>query len=46
MNLREYQSKQLFARNAIPILKGEVAGSPEEAVSAVQKLGVPNGGRF
>ena len=46
MNLHEYQSKQLFARNAIPILEGGVAGSPEEAVSAVRKLGVPNGGRF
>jgi succinyl-CoA synthetase beta subunit len=46
MNLRGYQSKLLFARNAIPILKGGLAGSPKEAVSAVQKLGVPNGGRF
>ena len=32
MNLHEYQSKQLFAQYAIPVPKGEVAGSPEEAV--------------
>jgi len=39
MNLHEYQSKQLFAQYAIPVPKGEVAGSPEEAVAAAQKLG-------
>ena len=32
MNLHEYQSKRLFARYAIPVPKGEVAGSPEGAV--------------
>ena len=39
MNLHEYQSKQLFAEYAIPVPKGEVADSPEEAVAAAQKLG-------
>jgi succinyl-CoA synthetase beta subunit len=39
MNLHEYQSKQLFAEYAIPVPKGEVAGSPEEAVAAARKLG-------
>src|ERR1700678_862031 len=39
MNLHEYQSKQLFAQSAIPVPKGEVAASPEEAVAAAQKLG-------
>ena len=39
MNLREYQSKQPFAQYAIPVPKGEVAGSREEAVVAAQKLG-------
>src|SRR6202046_4852824 len=39
MNLHEYQSKQLFAEYAIPVPKGEVAGSPEAAVAAAQKLG-------
>jgi len=39
MNLHEYQSKELFAQYAIPIPKGEVANSPEEAVAAAEKLG-------
>jgi len=39
MNLHEYQSKQLFAEYAIPIPQGEVAGSPEGAVAAAQRLG-------
>jgi succinyl-CoA synthetase beta subunit len=39
MNLHEYQSKQLFAQYAIPVPKGEVAGSPEEVVAAALKLG-------
>ncbi len=39
MNLHEYQSKQLFDRYAIPIPKGLVAASAEEAVAAAQKLG-------
>ena len=34
MNLHEYQSKQLFAKYAIPVPKGHVASSPEEAVAA------------
>jgi succinyl-CoA synthetase beta subunit len=39
MNLHDYQSKQLFAQYAIPMPKGEVAGSSEEAVAAARKLG-------
>ena len=39
MNLHEYQSKQLFAQYAIPVPRGEVANSPEEAVAAALKLG-------
>ena len=39
MNLHEYQSKQLFAKYAIPVPKGHVASSPEEAVAAAEKLG-------
>jgi len=39
MNLHEYQSKELFAKYAIPIPKGEVANSPAEAVTAAEKLG-------
>jgi succinyl-CoA synthetase beta subunit len=39
MNLHEYQSKELFAQYAIPVPKGQVASSPEEAVAAAQRLG-------
>jgi succinyl-CoA synthetase beta subunit len=39
MNLHEYQSKQLFAKYAIPIPTGKVAASAEEAVAAAQELG-------
>ncbi len=39
MNLHEYQSKELFARYAIPIPEGRVANSPEAAVAAAQALG-------
>jgi succinyl-CoA synthetase beta subunit len=31
MNLHEYQGRELFARFGIPVLPGQVAGSPEEA---------------
>jgi len=39
MNLHEYQSKELFARYAIPVPTGKVASSPEEAVAAAKQLG-------
>ncbi len=39
MNLHEYQSKELFARYAIPTPKGEVADSPERAVDGAKGLG-------
>ncbi len=39
MNLHEYQSKDLFARYAIPVPKGQVADSPDAAVAAAQALG-------
>jgi succinyl-CoA synthetase beta subunit len=38
MNLHEYQSKQLFAQYGIPVPRGEVANSPEEAVAAAAAL--------
>jgi succinyl-CoA synthetase beta subunit len=41
MNLHEYQSKKIFARYGIPIPAGEVADSPDAAVSAAQRLGGP-----
>jgi succinyl-CoA synthetase beta subunit len=39
MNLHEYQSKELFAKYAIPVPKGQVADSPEGAVAAAAGLG-------
>jgi succinyl-CoA synthetase beta subunit len=39
MNLHEYQSKQLFARYAIPVPRGHVAASPQEAAEAARRLG-------
>src|SRR6202030_500540 len=39
MNLHEYQAKQLFAQYAIPVPKGQVASTPEEAVVAAKALG-------
>jgi succinyl-CoA synthetase beta subunit len=39
MNLHEYQSKELFAQYSIPVPKGQVASSPDEAGAAAQRLG-------
>ena len=38
MNLHEYQSKKLFLDHGIPVLKGEIANSPDEAKSVAEKL--------
>jgi succinyl-CoA synthetase beta subunit len=39
MNLHEYQGKELFARYALPVLPGQVAGTPEEARDVAASLG-------
>ena len=39
MNLHEYQAKRLFAEHGIPIPRGEVAYTPEEARQIAQDLG-------
>jgi succinyl-CoA synthetase beta subunit len=39
MNLHEYQSKQLSAQHGIPVPKGRVASSPDDAVAAAKALG-------
>lgn len=39
MNLHEYQAKKLFAKYGIPVPKGEVVRSPEEAVDAASRIG-------
>ena len=39
MNFHEYQAKDLFAEYAIPVPKGELATTPDEAVEAAKKVG-------
>jgi succinyl-CoA synthetase beta subunit len=39
MNLHEYQGKELFARYGMPVLPGQVAGTPEEARDIAASLG-------
>lgn len=39
MNLHEYQAKRIFAQYGVPIPRGEVASTPEEARSIAQELG-------
>jgi succinyl-CoA synthetase beta subunit len=39
MKLHEYQSKQIFAKNGIPIPKGRVASTAEEAKHIAEELG-------
>lgn len=39
MNLHEYQAKKLFAKYGLPVPKGEVVRSPEEAVDIVNEIG-------
>ena len=39
MNLHEYQAKRLFAEHGIPIPRGEVAYTPEQAREIAQSLG-------
>ncbi len=39
MNLHEYQAKQLFARYRIPVTRGEVAATADQARAAAERLG-------
>lgn len=39
MNLHEYQAKRLFAKYGVPIPKGEVASTPDEARVIARELG-------
>jgi succinyl-CoA synthetase beta subunit len=41
LKLHEYQSKKLFARYGIPVPRGDVATTPEEARRIAQELGGP-----
>ena len=39
MKLHEYQSKHLFAKDGIPIPRGEIATTPEDARRIARDLG-------
>ena len=39
MNLHEYQSKEVFTRYGIPVPRGRIASTPDEAVAAAEALG-------
>src|SRR6056297_4274945 len=39
MNFHEYQAKALFADYGIPVPRGELATTPDEAVAAAEKFG-------
>src|SRR5579864_1452396 len=41
MNIHEYQAKQVLARFGVPVPKGQVASTPEEAAAAFTALGQP-----
>ena len=41
MNIHEYQAKALLAEYGVPVLKGRVAYTPEEAEAAARELGGP-----
>jgi succinyl-CoA synthetase beta subunit len=41
VKLHEYQSKQLFAEHGVPIPKGDVATTPQEARRIAEELGCP-----
>ena len=41
MKLLEYQAKQVFGKYGLPIPRGSVAGTPEEAKEAASKVGGP-----
>jgi len=41
MNIHEYQAKTLLAKFAVPLLRGGVAYTPDEAMDVARKLGGP-----
>jgi succinyl-CoA synthetase beta subunit len=41
MDLLEHQGKQLFAKAGLPVMAGETAVTPDEAVEAARELGLP-----
>ena len=41
MNIHEFQAKELFAKNGVPVPKGYLASSPVEAEFAYRRLNSP-----
>ena len=41
MDLLEHQGKELFAKAGLPVMAGETAWSPAEAVAAARRIGLP-----
>jgi succinyl-CoA synthetase beta subunit len=41
MNIHEYQAKQILAKFGVPVPKGTVAYTSEEALVVAEKLGGP-----
>ncbi|MBI4208740.1 MAG: ADP-forming succinate--CoA ligase subunit beta [Deltaproteobacteria bacterium] len=41
MLLHEYQTKEIFKKNGIPVPQGEVASTPDEVYAIAQRLGGP-----
>ncbi|MFK5098228.1 ATP-grasp domain-containing protein, partial [Klebsiella pneumoniae] len=41
MNIHEYQAKELFRKEGIPVPRGKVAFTVDEAVQAAKDLGTP-----
>jgi succinyl-CoA synthetase beta subunit len=39
MNIHEYQAKEILKKYGVPVLKGQVASTPDEAVKAAQAVG-------
>ena len=39
MNIHEHQAKSILRRFDVPLLQGEAAGTPEEAVAAAERIG-------
>ena len=39
MKLHEYQSKRIFARYGVPIPRGDVASTPDDAYKIAARLG-------
>ena len=43
MNIHEYQAKQVLGAYQVPVPRGHVAFTPDEAVKAAEELGGPYG---